>query len=494
MKSNIHLSKRYRSLLVLGLLSALSILGYISASYLIFRPGFPLDDAWIHQTYARNLAINGEWAFVPGQPSAGSTAPLWSGILSLGYWLGLGPYVWTYWIGWIVLLAIGVLGSWTFRLLQPHDDRDAFIVGLFLIFEWHLVWAAVSGMETLLFALIILGVMTYLLKNTINWLVMGVMLGLAVWIRPDGLTLTGPALMVLYFSCRDWRERLAAAVRLGLGTLFLFGPYLAFNFALSGTIWPNTFFAKQAEYAVLRQTPLTMRFLSQAALPLVGAGALLAPGFLILLYRAVRSREWRVLAGAFWLLGYLFTYTLRLPVTYQHGRYVMPAMPIYFVWALAGMFSWINLSTPDVWKRVLSRTWIVSTGLILVAFWFLGARSYGQDVAIIETEMVATARWVADNTPDDDLVAAHDIGALGYFGRHRLLDLAGLVSPEVIPFIRDERRLAEFLDQNNVDFLVTFPSWYPYLVTQGELIYQSEGIFSVLQGGDNMAVYRWKIP
>jgi len=124
----------------------------------------------------------------------------------------------------------------------------------------------------------------------------------------------------------------------------------------------------------------------------------------------------------------------------------------------------------------------------------MGARAYGQDVATIETEMVATARWVANNTPEDALIAAHDIGALGYFGNHRLLDLAGLVSPEVIPFIRDEKRLVAFLNQNRVDYLVTFPSWYPYLVRQGELIYQSQGVFSPVQGGDNMAVYRWKIP
>jgi arabinofuranosyltransferase len=494
MKSRIKRSRQYRFVLVLSLLAALSVLGYLSVSYLTFSLGFPLDDAWIHQTYARNLAVNGEWAFIPGQPSAGSTAPLWSGMLAIGYWLGLEPYVWVYGIGWSILATIGVLGGLTFRLLQPQHEIGAFFVGLFLIFEWHLVWAAVSGMETLLIALIILGVMTYLLKSSINWLVLGILIGLGAWVRPDGLTLIGPALLVLYFRCQNWKERLTAAMRLGLGTLSLFGPYLAFNFILSGTVWPNTFFAKQAEYSTLRQTPLAARYLAQAALPLIGAGAMLVPGFLITTLRAVRYKAWGVIAGVSWFLGYLFIYALRLPVIYQHGRYVIPAMPIYFVWALAGMTSWIDFSSTEVKKRILSRTWIVSTGLILVVFWFMGARAYGQDVAIIETEMVATAHWIADHTPDNALIAAHDIGALGYFGCHRLLDLAGLVSPEVIPFIRDEQRLAEFLDQNKVDFLVTFPSWYPYLSSQGELIHQSDGIFSVNQGGDNMSVYRWIIP
>jgi arabinofuranosyltransferase len=494
MNSRIELSKRYRFILALALLSALSLISYLAASYLIFRIGFPLDDAWIHQTYARNLALNGEWAFVPGQPSAGSTAPLWSAILAVGYWLGLDPYVWAYGLGWSSLLAIGILGSWAFRLLQPQSERSAFAVGLLLVFEWHLVWAAASGMETLLFALMILGVMTYLLKNTINWLMLGALIGLSAWIRPDGITLVGPALLVLYLGGQNWRERLAAVIRLGLGMLLLVGPYLAFNVMLSGAVWPNTFFAKQAEYAVMRQMPITARFVAQATLPLVGVGALLAPGFVIIVVKSVRSRAWGVIAGAFWFLGYLYIYALRLPVTYQHGRYVMPAMPVYFVWGLAGMASWIKLSSPDLWNRVLGRTWLLSTGFVLILFWFMGARAYGRDVAVIESEMVTTARWVAANTPADVLVAAHDIGALGYFGQRRLLDLAGLVSPEVIPFIRDERRLAVFLDQNKVNFLVTFPSWYPYLARQGELVYQSQGVFSPVLGGDNMAVYRWRFP
>ena len=44
-----------------------------------------------------------------------------------------------------------------------------------------------------------------------------------------------------------------------------------------------------------------------------------------------------VLAAAIWFVGFLALYAWILPVTYQHGRYVMPAMPIFFLLALAGM-------------------------------------------------------------------------------------------------------------------------------------------------------------
>ena len=69
----------------------LVVLLYLVASASRLRLGFPLDDAWIHQTYARNLATRGEWSFIAGQPSGGSTAPLWTMVLSLGHWLRLSP-------------------------------------------------------------------------------------------------------------------------------------------------------------------------------------------------------------------------------------------------------------------------------------------------------------------------------------------------------------------------------------------------------------------
>ena len=126
-----------------------------------------------------------------------------------------------------------------------------------------------------------------------------------------------------------------------------------------------------------------------------------------------------------------------------------------------------------------------------MTFWLVGANTYAQDVTLIETEMVASAKWVAENIPEEELIAAHDIGALGYFDTHELIDLAGLVSPEVIPFIRDEERLAEFLDDSGATYLIAFPDFYPLLNELAEPIYSTEGIGPKL-GGNNMIVYHWR--
>ena len=39
---------------------------------------FPLDDSWIHLHFARNIAEGRGFAYNPGVPVSGSTAPLWT--------------------------------------------------------------------------------------------------------------------------------------------------------------------------------------------------------------------------------------------------------------------------------------------------------------------------------------------------------------------------------------------------------------------------------
>jgi hypothetical protein len=190
----------------------------------------------------------------------------------------------------------------------------------------------------------------------------------------------------------------------------------------------------------------------------------------------------------------LFLYAWRLPVTYQFGRYIIPAMPVYFLLSLAGMGLAIKTMPDRFPLRILGKVWVISTSAVLFLYWLIGASAYGQSVAVIESEMVRSARWVAENTDPQALIAAHDIGALGYFGGRQILDLAGLVSPEVIPFIRDEQRLEAYLDQQRADFLVTFPGWYPRLSRQAEMVFTTQASYSPAFGGENMAVYRWLAP
>ena len=89
-------------------------------------------------------------------------------------------------------------------------------------------------------------------------------------------------------------------------------------------------------------------------------------------------------------------------------------------------------------------------------------------------------------------MAAHDIGAAGYFSKRTLVDLAGLISPEVIPFIRNEEQLSRYLDQRGVDYLIVLEGWYERLPEGKEVVFRSEAGFAPASGGTNMLIYRWK--
>lgn len=474
------------------LLGLASVAGYAAFAGRAGGAGFPLDDAWIHQTYARNLATRGEWSFVPGERSGGSTSPLWTLVLAGAYWAELDYWLWTIALGGVLLGLAAWLAYRLLLQLWPEQRGVATAAGVFIALEWHLAWAAASGMETILFiALALASLLLAARTSRTSAALAGLAVGAAVWARPDGLTLL-PAAAAAVLLGHNGRRR-ARLLLMGAGFLAAGAPYVLLNLSLSGAVWPNTFFAKQAEYAALRETSLASRLVRMSSPPLTGALVLLLPGVLPVLLK----RYWPGLIPLAWGVAYLAAYALRLPAAYQHGRYVMPAIPVLAVVGLGGLAGVVRrLRDPCIARRVASRAWALATLVTLLAFWLIGARRFAKDVNIINTEMVATARWVAHHTAPDDLVAAHDIGALGYFGQRKLVDLAGLISPEVIPFIRDERRLSVYLRAAGAGYLVTFPGWYPSLLAdpRWRRVFTTGAPYALADGGENMAVYVWAPP
>ena len=215
------------------------------------------------------------------------------------------------------------------------------------------------------------------------------------------------------------------------------------------------------------------------------------PGFLYSVLRWVWKRNWTGLAGLLWLVGFISLYAIRLPVIYQHGRYMIPVMGVWVLWGLAGTAELTAGREPGKLGWILSRAWWAIIAILGVFFWWQGGTAYSTDVAIINEEMVAVSSWLVENTEVDDLIAAHDIGAIGYCSQREIVDLAGLISPDVIPFIRDEARLEAYLDERQPDYLVTFPSWYPAMVAGREMIFQTDAVVTRSFGRDNMAVYVW---
>lgn len=478
-------------IVIFGLSAGILVCFYLLSSMRNYGIGFPLDDAWIHQTYARNLAETGNWFFQEGRASTGSTAPLWTVLLVPGYLLKLSPVLWSAVLGGVLLAATAVTAaSW-----MEHREGSALFVwsaGLAVLLDWHMGWSAVSGMETIAASFWVILFFLQLARNPGKPFLLGALIGLGVWIRPDLITLLLPLLIAVLGRWDGTLRRIFTYFFALAGGLSIFVmPYLILNWGLSGEFWPTTFYAKQAEYSVMKQVPFVVRLLEQYRQPMIGVGGILFPGVVLVMYDRLKKHEWEALAPLAWVVAYLAMFAVRLPVTYQHGRYAMPTAAVVIILGLDGMNHIFKWNAGGVLKRLLSRSWSISAAVVLAAFAVIGADAYADDVAIIETEMVATARWINANTSRDALVAVHDIGAIAYYSNRELVDLAGLISPEVIPILRDEEALAQYITEKDVDYLVSFPSWYPELVQHADLVFQTDTDYSVDAGGENMAVYRW---
>jgi len=488
--------------------AALAVVAYRAAAAALYRSGFPLDDAWIHQTYARNLAAGVGWVYrAPDLGRGAATAPLWVLILAVGHGLAVPPGLWVSLLGWAGLVGLAAL-AWHWPGLE---GRWRWVAALAVLGQWHLVWAAVSGMETLAFALAVLAALAALVHPEPRWAWAALAAGLGLWLRPEALLL----LPVAALRLRDGRD-LRGGLRFAAGVGLALAAYAAFHLALAGSWGPTTGPAKMHEYAALRAAPWVRRWLRVWGPILVGPAALAVLGlFAAIALRIAKSLSRstvhsllpaprsllpapcsllpapRSLLPLSWLLLHSALYAWRLPVTYQHGRYMMPVLPALTV---VGVLAWQEVlnQAPAAWRSRLGLALAALAAGLGLGFLALGARAYAWDVAFIESEMVDTARWVAEHVPATAVVAAHDIGALGYYAPQPLADLAGLLDPEVIPIVRDEAALARYLQQRGARYLVTFPSWYRELDACSRPLFVTQAPYASALGGENMVVYAWQ--
>src|SRR5207344_2321604 len=74
----------------------------------------------------------------------------------------------------------------------------------------------------------------------------------------------------------------------------------------------------------------------------------------------------------------------------------------------------------------------------------------------------AAGRWLAEHTPPTAVIGTHDVGAIAYYSRRRIVDAAGLVSREVTPWIGKASyadSLTALFDRSGVTHLAVFEEW-----------------------------------
>lgn len=451
--------------------------------------GFPLDDSWIHLHFARNIAEGAGFSYNPGVPVAGSTAPLWTLLLGLGVAVFGGSLV--------TVKAIGVLTAIIAAVVLRHaavawgaSRLGALGAAVGLAWTGAMAWGALSGMEVSLAALLVAASLLAHARGSDAWTALWA--ALAVVARPEALILV--PLLALGRPLTARRTLLFVAV-----TALVVAPAVLFSLATVGSPVPATAAAKveggllgwlsgvrEPAWTTWVQRPSTFfgawvawLWMTDWLLPLV-----LLPAVVSIWWRPGRALAIPAMA----LLAHPLAMALLAPYrdpAFQEGRYSIHLLPLAFLVLAVSLGP--RLTSP---RAVLL---VVYLALALVALPPAASR-YGWAVQNINAMHVRLGRWVDEHLPKRGVIALNDVGAIAYLSRREVIDLMGLVSPDIIRYRRaGEAGVMRYLAERCPGHVIVFPAWFPQLTARGDLLEPIHRIrleHNTVAGADEMAVYR----
>jgi hypothetical protein len=453
--------------------------------------GFPLDDSWIHLHFARNLAEGAGFAYNPGVPVSGSTAPLWTLLLAAAAAIAGPTLAMAKALGVVATLAAGLL---TRRAAAAWGVPEplALGAGAALVASGALTWGALSGMEVSLAATLVAGALIAHARDAP--LASVILASLAALARPEAVLLL-PAL--LFARPVSGRRLLIFVVVPALAV----APFIAFCLATVGSPLPATAAAKVegglVGWLTGVETPARVTFVERPWAFAVEWVCWLAtthwllPVALVPALVAVWWRHGRVLGvPALTLLLHPLAMALLAPYRgpgFQEGRYSMHLLPLALVVLAA--------SVPPFRLRTAGIVAVVYLALAIPALIPAGTR-YGWAVQNINAMQVDIGRWIDRELPRAARIATNDIGAIGYLSRREIIDLMGLVTPDIIPYRRDgDAGVLRYLLETCPDHVVIFPAWFPALAARRDFLeprYRVRLLRNEVAGADEMIVYRVK--
>lgn len=453
------------------LLDILSLTGLIGTSLIpilaaINNSTYLTDDTYITLTYAKNLASGNGFVFNHPPAILGTTTPLFTlvtgaigavfpqltidGIavtLSALCWLGIGLLFYFY-------RAVWQLKNWQAMVLAAVINCTPWFFSL--------------GMEAYPFAFTLVLVFSLFLKKAYLWA--GLTSGLLPLIRGEGFILF--PMLVGIIVIKDVlipRAPLEAAVKPVVTTAVGFGIpmiiWAAYSGITFGVFLPNTLAAKQAQGDSVFGISILHRIFTEW-IPLwggqfvIGKVAWLNPWWIFWLLGVVlmAKKLKAFMLFAAWVLLYVSGYQL-LGVT----AYWWYQLPVLFVMNLLSGLGMIYLFTILASRVKSFRLAAAASGMLLIYLLYV---LFVPTIKTIYTypgdprgpSYRALAKWVNENTNQDDSISFLEIGYLGFYTDRKIIDLAGLVTPDISPHIAESDYAWGFWHY--------LPNYYIYLPTQ----------------------------
>lgn len=417
------------------------------------------DDPYITYRYAVNLAEGNGFAYNPGQPALSVTSPLFTSLLAAGYFLGFDPHSLTIFLG-ALSIASGALLIW--QISKSLKSPCIGWMGL-LFYPTFPLLLTTLGSETPLYLALCLGaIATFLNDRPLPGLALS---ALAILTRPDGLLV--PLALLLHAILNKRRLPWKA----GIAFVLILAPWQLYAWYTFGSPIPLTLFAKQSQatlsisksfpegFLALAESYATQwQWLLKSILAFVGLFPLLK-----------RFQSWVFLIA--WSALYFLGFSL-LGVS-AYFWYYAPLIPGFLILTGLGAETVLNKLHALVpqYRQVIPLVALLFVGFLLIADLnsLLALRQQRDPRYEIYR---AAGVWLQQNTPEDALTAALEIGILGYYAQRPMIDFAGLLQPAVARQLvgdRDYEAAAIFtLEQYHPDYLVLHQGLFPNLESKLE--------------------------
>ena len=442
-----------------------------------------IDDSYITYRYTRNILAGNGFVYNPGERVLGTTTPFYTILLTtIGVFTGgedaplpsIAMYINAFADG-LVCILLYLLGR---KLKAPIAGFGA---GLAWAIAPYSVTFSIGGLETSVFVLLIVSIVYCYLFG--RYLPAAFLSALALLTRPDALLLIGPLALdrFIQYSRQFWPrknnlpeelsaiQKRSANVRQMIGEICVFFiPILLwgiFSVTYFGNPIPHSIAAKSVAYRLSADAAF-IRMIQHYATPFmdnltfgaysIGIGLVLYP-FLYLVgalhsFR-LSSHIWPFLLYP-WL--YFLVYSIANPLIFRW--YLTPPLTALFLIILIGadqtiqrLARWVGnkgnkhpqRSTSSIATGISLVCVVILPCLLLLRGWTInpdhGLSRPAPLMAWYQLELLyqqAADQLTKDinNWDSQPLLAAGDVGVMGYFTGMRILDTVGLNSPQSVKY------------------------------------------------------------
>ena len=277
-----------------------------------------------------------------------------------------------------------------------------------------------------------------------------------------------------YFSKSDPGIKLFSKkdlTKIGIIAAVFLALYFIMNLSLSGSLLPNTYNAKLTYYAPEFRSRADFfkgevwDYFTKGSYGLIMIGFF--AGIFFTLKDLFKKKYNNNIFYIIFIIAFIFIYWYKLPYAHRFGRYLMPVIPFMIIVSSFGfkdffktLGGFLNNKTVAIYGTIL-----ILAVIAIYSFnnYLENKNNYITECKYINDRQVEAAKWIAANTNENDIIATHDVGAIGFYSKRKIVDVAGLVTPELIMKISDANyvdEMKQYLNKNGVTYLAFLREWY----------------------------------